>query len=213
MPQIDKVRPARELAIKAFEMAFTAVILFGGSWAAVFFAKKVVGANAGSVTLVVAIVGATVAVYGAVIAARERTKARARSLAALGSICGAALKLASKPLPAGSDTVDDPALLPLTLVRERIHRVRALDAVARELKAQDMPTANAYVLVARVRATTALLLELAERALEGAAVTIDLGPVWDEAITTAQDIRQEAEHLWPVYEIGRVWLSASVERP
>jgi hypothetical protein len=206
--------PAALLAIIA-SFLISGLLILAAGWLLIRTAHRFIGEKySGSLTVVITITGALIAVFQFNLSVADKKEERARALAFAKLLTSRTLNLASRSgLQPGQ--IDDPYVLTPQILAERIERLKAIGAVFEKLDLKDLPSADAMAAVVKARSGTQTIVTLAQKGIDQNS-SIDLNSGVGEVATAIEKLNVVRDRLYPVYRLGNINLTlgstSNVER-
>lgn len=198
----------RELLIGILGWIISGLLIIALAVAALWLIKRFVGeANFPALTLLVAIVGAVVAVTQTSTTANQQKADQARDVAFANGLARDAIQLLTRPVPKDHQgEISEPFTLSQQLAFDRSSTLQQMMVAADQIDLSKLPSAISMAGVVKLRANLHLAFTRMQARLQ-AGKAVDMDDSVGDLILVSQDLGQERDRLYPIYQIGdSIWL-------
>ncbi|RYZ89650.1 MAG: hypothetical protein EOP06_09025 [Proteobacteria bacterium] len=208
---IHKTHNWKDVATLLLQFSVSAATLLAIAVTALWLLSSLVGKdNFTSLTVLVSVIGAVIALSSYRTNTNEKFQAKARSLAFASQMATEAVKLLWRKIPEGYSGPVEDAFVHNVEDRKKIKaHLDLIAATVASLDPKDMPSVEAMAALVQLKAAC---ITLSEQLCEITEDTIDFDRSVAHILRAQTRLGLERDKLFPTYEIGPVMLQKSVER-
>jgi hypothetical protein len=209
--QINRPGGILEILIAIAGPLLTAAILLGAAIFGLYVLNKTVGKEGfTSITVLIAIVGAVIAIQQFTINVNEKPSHRARMLRTAIALNDDTIKMCTRPVhPNYIGELPDHDIVPASLLKQRTERLEQIYSALDKIDISDMPSAGSAAGLVRARTAAKLAITDGRSALS-ANTDANFSVAVNEAANAYAALGAERDRLYPYYMIGPLGFQSTV---
>ena len=212
--QIYEFGSWKELIAAIIGWAVSGAIIISLALLGLWLLKRYVGESSfAALTLLVAIIGAVIAVVQTRGTVSQKTEERSRSLAFATGLAEDAIQKIARPMPSNHHgNVPEPFTLTKDVASERLFTIRQMAIAADQIDLSKLPSANSMAAVVRLRAAFQLAIARIDGGLKSGREKLVLDDSLGDFMQAAEELARERDRLFPTYRVGNVLVQSPVDR-